>query len=137
MLFTFRLIKIFYNLNMLIALIKNGYIKNKASKSNGESILLKNTCPYDSIFQVIICAYCDGKNYRKYTKSKYNSITLYAIIKSLINNRYSKEFKSLRIKLLEQICKSEILLDNTISLNCESNTLYQHLMKKYVKDLKI
>jgi len=106
-----------------IALIKNGNFDNKtkATKLYGESIILTNTCPYDSIIQAISCAYCDSQAYSNHIDTVFSSVVIYRIVKYLITEGYSKNFKIERVDLLKNICPSETLVNYMISINCSGN----------------
>lgn len=116
-----------------IALNKNGNFENKTktTKLNGESIILTNTCPYDSIIQAISCAYIDSQDYSKHVDTVFDSVVIYRIIKYLITEGYSKNFKLERFDLLKNICPSEILVNNVISINCSGSisTAYEKICK--------
>lgn len=118
---------------MEVPLIKNGNIVNrkKPSKINNNSIILANTCPYDSIFQALALAYCDSKRYGEFLDDNQIFITIYSLIKTLVTSEFSKDFINKRIEILKNICQSEKLINETIMIRCERNlaTSYEKIFK--------
>lgn len=59
-----------------VSLIKNGNIvsKNKSSRIDNNSIILSNTCLYDSIVQALACAHCDSQLFAKVFDENKNAI---------------------------------------------------------------
>ena len=111
-----------------IGILKNGNMNTKAGRKDNLSIIVTNTCAYDSIFQIVAAAFCDSRAYESIMKSTLNNDNLLKIITDVASASITYKTYNLRAMLLKSVCPSSKLPNNVIEVQAES-TIKQALEK--------
>lgn len=113
---------------MELPLIKNGNIVNKTTTtkvSDGVSILLGNTCPFDTILQCILSAYCDSIGFQQKINENKEDVKIFNLLSTVATKGAGSQFRKERAVFLNEIYKQQKLAINSkiLRVDCQDNVI--------------
>ncbi|KAL1447913.1 hypothetical protein WDU94_003652 [Cyamophila willieti] len=116
-----------------IGLIKNGNsFLLKPIQINQKSIVLKNTCGFDSVLQIFCTAACDSEAYNNYSNSRKSQDQFYELVIDMISKGVTANTYKKRAELLDKLFDVTQIFNNLFIIN--TVTTMDQLVNKLFKN---
>lgn len=82
-------------------------------------MIISNTCAYDSILQILACAYSDFEGFKNFIDTLLSSKTEFQIVRDTAMGSITSKTYFIRAAWLKNICKSSLLPNNILNIEAE------------------
>jgi len=130
---------LYYNENsrtksQVIGILRNGNCSDLMPiKIDGTSYSLLNTCPFDSVFQILCTAYVDNSEYAQFINSKIEEDLMFKTVAHAIRDGINAQTYIRRGTLLKSLHKPKQCSEYLVTINCATTVGYiiKELFKCY------
>jgi len=102
-------------------------------KIDGISYTLLNTCPFDSVFQILCTAYVDNTEYAQFINSKLEEDLMFKTVSRAIRDGINAQTYTRRATLLKSLHQPIQCSEYLVTINCATTVCYiiKELFKSY------
>lgn len=124
-----------------LPILKNGNLKQNPLQFGKNLILVQNTCAFDSLFQILACAYIDSENFRQWVSTNMEDKTADNTFWNLIEKFIEKGATVVPYRLRASMAKNKIELEKCKQLNnltvIDMSATIRNQVDRYVRNFSM